>query len=370
MLIGCTKNLLEFLKESPAEREEAIDPLFSWTANLIMLNRRKTLIAVNDATKCCFILHGLTTKMIPKIPELLKNGIRAVLESEYISPDVIEKYLNDCGQNLVFTTTLRSEVAYCNKACERVKSFSEILIQGDLLQKPFLPWFNDDLLSKYAYRTITEILISTLSERYGSPVQSTQMVELEVELDLHTPCKRTLLIPTNLNFYQLHRILQIAFGWEDRHLHQFILKKDHSGRPTKIIQPIDEEAEVFLDMSIKNIESTEITIGEVFALHKKIEYEYDFGDGWMHTIKLKKWIENCENPYPKCLDAIGESPVEDCGGSFGFEEKMEILANPAHPYYRKIMAWSGGKRTKHLDLKWINCHIADVYRRCVPVIAI
>ena len=82
MLIGCTKNLLEFLKESPAEREEAIDPLFSWTANLIMLNRRKTLVAVNDATKCCFILHGLTTKMIPKIPELLKNGIRAVLESE------------------------------------------------------------------------------------------------------------------------------------------------------------------------------------------------------------------------------------------------------------------------------------------------
>ena len=238
------------------------------------------------------------------------------------------------------------------------------------MQKPFLPWFNDDLLSKYSYRTITEILISTLSERYGSPVQSTQMVELEVELDLHTPCKRTLLIPINLNFYQLHRILQIAFGWEDRHLHQFILKKDHSGRPTKIIQPIDEEAEVFLDMSIKNIESTEITVEEVFALHKKIEYEYDFGDSWMHTIKLKKWIENCENPYPKCIDAIGESPEEDCGGSFGFEEKMEILDDPAHPYYRKIMAWSGGKCTKHLDLKWINCHIADVYRRCVPVIAI
>ena len=88
----------------------------------------------------------------------------------------------------------------------------------------------------------------------------------------------------------------------------------------------------------------------------------------MHTIKLKKWIENCENPYPKCIDAIGESPVEDCGGSFGFEEKMEILADLTHPYYREIMAWSGGKCTKPLDLKWINCHIADVYRRCVPVI--
>ena len=333
-----------------------------------MLNRRKTLVAVNDATKCCFVLYGLTTKMIPKISELLRAGIRAVLKSEYIAPEVIEKYLNDCGQNLIFSTTLRSEVAYCNKACERVKSFSEILIQGDLLQKPFLPWFNDDLLSKYGYRTITEILISTFSERYGSSVQSAQMVELEVELDLYTPCKRTLLIPSNLNFYQLHRILQIAFGWDDCHLYQFILKKDRSGRPTKIIQPIDDEAEVFLDMSIKNIESTEITVEEVFALHKKIEYEYDFGDGWMHIIKLKKWIENCENPYPKCIEAVGESPLENCGGRFGFEEKMEILADPTHPYYREIMAWSGGKCTKPLDLKYINYRIAGVYRCCVPVI--
>jgi hypothetical protein len=50
MLIGCTKNLLEFLKEAPVKREEGIDPLFTWTANLIMLNRRKTLVVVNDAT--------------------------------------------------------------------------------------------------------------------------------------------------------------------------------------------------------------------------------------------------------------------------------------------------------------------------------
>jgi hypothetical protein len=368
MLIGCTKNLLEFLKETPVEREEAIDPLYSWTANLIMLNRRKTLVAVNDATKCCFVLHGLTTKMIPKLPELLKNGIRAVLESEYVAPNIIEKYLDECGQELVFTKTLRSEVAYCNKACERVKSFSEILIPGDLLQKPFLPWFNDDLIPKYNYHRISEILISAFSERYGSPVQSAQMVELEVELELCTPCKRTLLVPTNLNFYQLHRILQDAFGWEDHHMHQFILEKKRSGRPTKVIQPFGGAAEFFLDKDIQNIESTEITVKEVFALHKKIEYEYDFGDDWMHTVKLKKWIENFENPYPTCIDAVGEAPLEDCGGRFGFKEKLEILADSKHPDYQEIMDWTGGKCTKPLDMKRINCRIADAYRRCIPVI--
>ena len=70
------------------------------------------------------------------------------MESEYIAPDIIEKYLDDCGKELVFKTTQRSEVSYCSKACERVKLFSEIFVQGDVLQKPFLPWINDELIAK------------------------------------------------------------------------------------------------------------------------------------------------------------------------------------------------------------------------------
>ena len=268
MLIGCTKNLLEFLKVTPVKREGAVDPLFSWTAHLIVLNRRKTLVAVNDATKCCFILHGLTAKQLSEIPELMMSGIRAVLESEYIAPDIIEKYLDDCGRELVLTTTLRSGVSYCNKACERVKNLSEILMPGDLLQKPFLPWLNDDLIGKQNYRFISEILISALSERYGSPVQSAEMAELEVEPHLCTPCRRTLLVPTNLNFYQLHRILQVAFAWEDCHLHQFILKKDSMGRPKKIVQPPYDEAEDFSYMGIEMISSTEMTVKEAFTQRK------------------------------------------------------------------------------------------------------
>ena len=66
--------------------------------------------------------------------------------------------------------------------------------------------------------------------------------------------------------------------------------------------------------------------------------------------------------------AVGESPLEDCGGRFGFEEKLEILADSKHPDYQEIMDWTGGKCTKPLDMKRINCRIADAYRRCVPVI--
>lgn len=68
-----------------------------------------------------------------------------------------------------------------------------------------------------------------------------------------------MIVPCNINFYQLHKILQSAFEWHDRHLHQFVLKKDSTGRPTKLVQIIDAETEALaIDRSIKNIDSVDI----------------------------------------------------------------------------------------------------------------
>ena len=68
--------------------------MFCWTANLIIVNRRKTLVVMNDKTKCSFVLYGVTTKSIPKIQTLIFEGIRAMMESEYISNEIINKYID------------------------------------------------------------------------------------------------------------------------------------------------------------------------------------------------------------------------------------------------------------------------------------
>ena len=173
MVIGCTKKLLDFLGVKPQKLTSETDPLFSWTANLIILNRRKTLVAVNNATKCCFVLRGLTAKNISKLPELVKDGIRAVLQSEYIAPKIIEKYLDDCGDDLILTPTAsRSDVAYCNKACERMEHFVNLFESDMMLQEKYLPWINDDMIAKDNYSFVYENLITTLTERYSAPVQS------------------------------------------------------------------------------------------------------------------------------------------------------------------------------------------------------
>ena len=147
MVIGCTKKLLDFLGVKPQKIAVETDPLFSWTANFIILKRRKTLVAVYNATKFCFVLHGLTAKRISRLPELMKDGIRAVLQSEYVAPEIIEKYLDDCGDDLTLTTTTsRSDVAYCNKACERVERFVNLFEPDSMFQEKYLPWINDDMI--------------------------------------------------------------------------------------------------------------------------------------------------------------------------------------------------------------------------------
>ena len=48
MIIGCTKKALDYIGVGIVEEKRQTDTLFSWTANLMIINRRKTLIVMND----------------------------------------------------------------------------------------------------------------------------------------------------------------------------------------------------------------------------------------------------------------------------------------------------------------------------------
>ena len=61
MLVQCTKKLLDELKVKPQPHGEE-DPLFSWHANFITLNRRKTVVLVNDQNRYVIVLHGVKGK--------------------------------------------------------------------------------------------------------------------------------------------------------------------------------------------------------------------------------------------------------------------------------------------------------------------
>lgn len=360
MILQCTKKLLDYLAIRPVKPTEKIDPLFEWSANLMLIHRRKVLVVTHVASRCAFVLYGITAKHLPKLSDHIREGIRSMMESEHIRPEIIDRYMKECGAEVTFMANgNRYATVACTKACERVAMVSDYLEPGDLLQKDLLPAINDDIVnkpgdSKGGGNHIFRLLIDLLAERYGEKVLYRRAVELEVSLRLNVPCTRTLVVPEDMNFFQLHRVLQGAFGWEDCHLHQFIIETDRRGRPTKVILPQWDEWEA---EDVECIDSRDVKVGEILSAYREICYEYDFGDGWEHTIRFKRFIAEYTPMHPQCIRLEGEAPAENCGGSDGFDSLRAVLNDPSHPEYQSMRAWLSANQRKTTDLNGINFRI-------------
>ena len=83
---------------------------------------------------------------------------------------------------------------------------------------------------------------------------------------------RRLLISSATDLAELHEILQIAMGWTDSHLHQFVAGDEAFGVPDP-------------DFEVGTRSEDGIRIGSLLRKEKEwITYEYDFGDGWEHKL--------------------------------------------------------------------------------------
>lgn len=361
MELACTKKLLDYIGIKAEKVSPDRDPLFGWTANLVVINRRKVLVAVNGASRCGFVLYGLTAKQLPRLPELVLNGIRALLESEYVRPEIIQRYLDDLGREVTFrANSSRSDVANCNKFCERLSYIRDLWKPGDLYQRKLLPWINNDVLIKGKYIIAYEALIGCLKARYGEDIRSCRALTLDVTMDLHTPCRRRIIVPETLDFQQLHHVLQHCFEWKDCHMHQFVTAVDDEGYPKTVLLPPGAEDEEWGNIQVRC--NTELTLRDVFTKQKAVVYEYDFGDGWQHLVELCGVIEDCTEPWPRCIMAVGNAPMEDCGGPEGFRHIMEVLKDPSHPEFREISEWVRESWWHPLDVERINRWIQDAHR--------
>lgn len=157
------------------------------------------------------------------------------------------------------------------------------------------------------------------------------ILELKITLlDTKPSVYRTIHIENTRTFYDLHVAIQIAFGWQDYHLHDFRLNDEVIG-PKEFIdeQNILEESTILLSKKI------------VFEKQKFI-YIYDFGDSWEHKIELVKFVKPKKTFYPRCIRGTRNTPSEDCGGVWGFEEFKEIMGNRKHPQHKEMKEWYGG----------------------------
>jgi hypothetical protein len=76
--------------------------------------------------------------------------------------------------------------------------------------------------------------------------------------------------------------------------------------------------------------SSAVALTQVAAAEKaKVVYVYDFGDDWRHDIIVEKILPAAPGvAYPRCTAGRGETPAEDSGGIWAFNEEREDGGGP------------------------------------------
>ncbi|WP_241691205.1 plasmid pRiA4b ORF-3 family protein [Roseovarius sp. A46] len=140
-------------------------------------------------------------------------------------------------------------------------------------------------------------------------------------------------VPLKIRLDRLHEVIQAAMGWTDTHLYEFRVGDAGWGVP---------DPDGFYDgpMDAKKM-TLEKMIDQTGT--RTIQYVYDFGDDWDHSIRIERVNEAAPGmTYPRLLKASGASPPEDVGGAWGYEEFLEALADPNHEQHTDMVHWSGG----------------------------
>lgn len=75
--------------------EESNTTLGDWFVNLFYLDRRKTLIFVNEKTLLSFILYGVKKDDIKKIHQIFLTGLERTLAFEEIETEKVDKLLKE-----------------------------------------------------------------------------------------------------------------------------------------------------------------------------------------------------------------------------------------------------------------------------------
>ncbi len=141
----------------------------------------------------------------------------------------------------------------------------------------------------------------------------------DVTLVLSRRVWRSFLIHKQASFHELHLAIQDAFGWQNYHLFQF----QHPADSRRVIAgiPDDEFGEYIPDAKrVKLVDKTFSSSVPVW-----FEYEYDFGDGWRHEVKLRGDVSLPDKFKRRLLDGERAAPPEDAGGESGYDRLLTVF---------------------------------------------
>ena len=183
---------------------------------------------------------------------------------------------------------------------------------------------------------------------------SPRIYQLKVTLKhVKPPIWRRFQVRADISLDSLHGLLQDIMGWSNGHLHVFEVGQMQFGDCALL-----EDGDVHSSRTTR-LEDALPNVGD------KLNYLYDFGDGWEHVVLVEKALDpEFGTEYPVCLQGKRNCPPEDCGGPWGYQVLLETLADPSHEEHETMMEWIGGA----FDSELFDCETVNLLlKRRAPV---
>jgi hypothetical protein len=183
--------------------------------------------------------------------------------------------------------------------------------------------------------------------------QTKKIYQFKIVLEeIKPPIWRRIHVRSDISLHRLSTTILIAMGWGGGHLHQFEI----DGKSYGISDDDFDSEEDMLDE--RGFRLDDLDQGAL----KSFTFEYDFGDGWRHTVELEEVLAQAKGQkYPLCISGARQCPPDDCGGVPGYEKFLEAIRNPKHPEHKSMKEWIGGS----YDPEWfcldaVNCDLGNV----------
>jgi Plasmid pRiA4b ORF-3-like protein len=154
--------------------------------------------------------------------------------------------------------------------------------------------------------------------------QHDKYVVLNITLnDVNLVITRRIEIEADLSLSLAAEAIILAMGWVNAHLHSFTI-------PGLGIYSDDETCEELAHLDYKD--ANDVSLRDLVQLGKtEFSFEYDFGDGWEHHVKIDASQNARKGPNGiNLISAQGLCPPEDCGGSSRFNLILEAYAAAQH----------------------------------------
>ncbi|MDT8321305.1 MAG: plasmid pRiA4b ORF-3 family protein [Xanthomonadales bacterium] len=384
MFVIFTSGTLSRDVSATAEAKSASADAINWYGHRVTIEHRKCVVLMEAATRYGVLMPGLTKpdfkrlgdrlrERLPQelawihggdreIAERFRPAVERLAEPVIIAPGSdrsVQAHINDFVHNVRDWVHRNDRLPRDDEESFRAAQIANWMIKmGKAHPKGMrsAPAFREQWLELAGIDadSLPEPIdpIGTFWARY-LPRRDTGTFQLKIELlGAEPPIWRRLRVPSNLPLLGLHDVIQVAMGWWNSHLHEFSDGRRRYGQPHGEWpdEALSDEGEFGLDQLLSRT-------GD------RLEYLYDFGDGWEHLLTL----EAVDPPGAharrlECLDGMRQCPPEDVGGLSGYMEFLEAVRNRSHPEHAEMLQWAGGEfDPEEFDADQINAELAEEF---------